>query len=400
VKASALERFIETFALPMISGGEVEVGPPYSSRDRDEMLSADSSPLANPELRFAMLRRGQELVAEPPALDPGLDDLSMWLGLHNVLLLDHPDTQRVWTRSTTWERVESETRTLLTVARSRDAGEAFARHVALAGFLALEREDHLIVEGDGERRYHGQRPPPRRLSLFGRGGEERAEVVGWIHQPHSEPTNRLLADALWASPLTCLLMPAYAPTGWSPLMAVDFMRSRALARAVCYRWARDPDWLHVGALIAGSLLSSLGLRSHIFGGPEAAHTPPPANLGPGEAAPRALTGSTFESGPEEVGAVVGSLIHLHLLKVLEFDARVGAGAAARDWAVQTFLALPLLLPSLERVLGSPWAGTKEDGERAQRWEEYTDHLRSMLPKDIVENLLASLGARIVETSPA
>ena len=121
-----LEKFVHGFVIPLVSGGTVCVGAPFSKHDRDLMLG-DASSLHDPNLRFALLRRGQLLVADPPLVDPGADDLSLWLGLHNVLTLDHPDLERVWTRASTWRRVESETRTLFAFARPTDMGSTTPR---------------------------------------------------------------------------------------------------------------------------------------------------------------------------------------------------------------------------------------------------------------------------------
>jgi hypothetical protein len=96
---------------------------------------------------------------------------------------------------------------------------------------------------------------------------------------------------------------------------------------------------------------------------------------------------------------VGALVHLHHLKVLELQARVNLGAGTRDWAVQSFLALPLLLPWLEPWTGSPLSGSQEASVR-RRWDEYVEHLRGMVPRTVVENLVATLVPRIVERASA
>ena len=146
----------------------------------------------------------------------------------------------------------------------------------------------------------------------------------------------------------------------------------------------------------------------------------------------ALPEPALERAPEDIGAIVGALIHLHSLKVLEFDARISIGLGARDWAVQAFLSLPLLLPALERTLGRPFdydgrgrdgwgdgrggsssddrargstgtwlgAGTGADEAFARRWQEYCEHLAGLVPRPIVEKLLATLVRRIVERQPA
>jgi hypothetical protein len=432
--------FLARFVQPLLGGGTVEVEAPLSSHDRAQML-ADAAPLLDPAFLHLRRRVAQRLVADPELPDPGADELSLWLGLHDVLALDHPDTERVWTRAATWRKVENETRALLAFARPVDMADALARHLAVAAFLQLRREDHVITDTSGEQRLRGQAPPRRRFGLFsGPLAEVRTEVVRWVEAPHATIVDRLLPDVMWVSPLTSLLQPGWAPPGWTPLMAVEFLHARAYARAVCHTWVQAREWLRVGGVVAGSLLRSLDLHAAVFG--DLANTAilgaavPGASPAMQRAAKAGLEGIAevpveppsavqselaalppppIASEPHDIGAVVGALIHLHVLKVLEFDARISIGLGARDWAVQTFLAMPLLLPSLAPTLGSPFefagqqggpggeSGPGEtgrggpipvDGGFARRWEEYTEHLAGLVPRNVVENLQATLVRRI------
>jgi hypothetical protein len=418
--AGFLARFVE----PLLGGGLVEVEAPLSAHDREQML-ADAAPLLDGDFLHLRMRVAERLVADPSLPDPGADELSLWLGLHDVLALDHPDTERVWTRATTWRKVETEARSLLAFARPTDMADALARHLAVGAFLQLRREDHVVAGPDGEHRFRGQLPPRRRFGLFSPAfADLRTEVVRWIEQPHAGIVTRLLPDVMWVSPLTSLLQPAWAPPGWSPLMAAGFLRSRPYARAVCHAWAREREWLRVGGVVAGSLLRSLELHAKVFGdrhtdsipgvvvpgGPERAREVELDELREvDEVAPSravaALPEPELPRRPEDIGAVVGALIHLHVLKVLEFDARVSIGLGARDWAVQTFLSLPLLLPALEQTLGRPFdlepgAGSGVAEAFARRWGEYREHLAGLVPRPVIDMLLATLVPRIVERQPA
>ena len=445
--------FLARFVAPLFAGGVVEVEAPLSAHDRESML-AQASALLDPEFGALRRRCAQRLVADPALPEPGADELSLWLGLHDVLALDHPDTYRVWTRGSTWKRVENETRALLAFARPTDSAEALARHLAVGAFLELRREDQIVSGPEGELRFRGQEPPRRRLGLFSAGySEVRSELVRWLEQPHVGAVLRLLPDVMWVSPLTALLRPGFAPPGWSPLMAADFLHQRGFARAICHSWAREREWLRVGGVVAGSLLRSLKLHREVFGdapstpgvpgvarlmrpgsvegeagsaprgeavaadadadadldadlaGEEAAAEIEALGLGGGEADEgeldelMALPEPALERRPEDIGAVVAALIHLHVLKVLEFDARIGIGLGARDWAVQTFLALPLLLPALEATLGRPFDGVPDESF-ARRWDEYREHLAGLVPRPVVEALLATLVRRIVERQTA
>ena len=71
----------------------------------------------------------------------------------DVLALDHPDTERAWTRDATWQRVETETRSLLAQARPVDMADALVRHLAVGAFLQLRREDQIVDGPEGELHY-------------------------------------------------------------------------------------------------------------------------------------------------------------------------------------------------------------------------------------------------------
>lgn len=397
-----LADFVHGFVLPLLRGGDLHVGRPLRPKDRDAMALDLGSLAGHRELVFARNRR-TELYSPHPLLDePDHDELSLWVGLHNLLVFDHPDRIRVWARGSTWRRVEGVTRTMLTLPFPSSVSEGLARHVCVGALIDLRRTDILVNTATGENRYLGQEIPRRRFFLSTPvGAAAREETVDWYVQPHAPETHRLLEDALRASPLTCLLNPLIAPPGWSPLWATDFLRERGFARAVCHRWARHKDWISVGGAVMSALLPSLPSR------------PTPDRGGRGQAGagggPLALPGAVAPTGPEALGAVVGALIHLHFLKVLELDARLGVALSSRDPAILSFLALPLLLPRLAEVIGTPTAGLERprggvssaEGleTQAQRlWTEYLDHLQELVPRSTVENLLATLVPPIVPTS--
>jgi hypothetical protein len=95
---------------------------------------------------------------------------------------------------------------------------------------------------------------------------------------------------------------------------------------------------------------------------------------------------------------------VHFLRVLELGARLGVAPTSRDRPVQMFLALPLLLPALAPTLGSPLGGVGGapgfDAQVERRWVEYVDHLGELIPRAVVEKLLATLVPRVVQNSTA
>lgn len=394
--------FVARFVMPLlggreVGGGDVEVAAPLSRYDRDAMLE-DAGALLHDGLIALRSRVAARFVAEPALELPDADELSLWIAIHDLLALDHPDQERVWTRASTWSRVEVETRELFVQAAPAGLGDALARHLAVNALLELRRVDRIVSGPEGERRYFGQMPP-RRIALFGPSLDEvRSETLVWVEQPHRPVVVRLLEQAMWISPLTALLRPARAPASWSPLAicggvsAADFLRHRASARAVCHAWAREREWPLLGGVLAGSLLDALGLARTVFGGPLESQLALPTLGAATLATSDDARSIALDDSHEAVAALLGALIHLHVLKVLEFDARIGLGLGDRNWAVQVFLALPLLLPKLATVLGDPFAGVADDS-LARRWNEYREHLGGLVPRTVVDNLAATLVPR-------
>lgn len=408
----SLAEFIVEFVLPLLGGGGVKVRRPIRPRDFYTMLSelnTISGPQL-PDLAFLRLRRAQLLVADPLLPDIDLEEFGLWVGLHNTLALDHPDRESSWARAVKWRNVETVSRTLLAIGQPREFGDALARHVAVGPFIDLRREDHIITTVDGEERYEGQPLPRRRLRFAGlQHLGARDEIIEWLSDRHMPEVERLIQDALWASPVTCLIRPLVAPPGWSPLIAAPFLQQRGFARAVANRWAASPQWIEVGGAVMAGLMEPL-FGAAAAGRRDAARSPRETTqdgearaLPPGGAI-AALPGSSYGAGPREIGAIVGTLVHVHFLKVLELGARLGVAATRRDKPVQMFLALPLLLPRLKVALGEPLPDLEGalgfDGQVARRWTEYLEHLGELIPQPVVENLVATLVPRVVKASSA
>ncbi len=386
-----LTAFVSDFVVPLLGGGDVGVSRPLRPRDRDTWALSISAAQV-PELSFWRVRRAQLLVADPELPDPDADELSLWIGLHNLLVFDHPDRARVWTRASTWRRLEGATRTLLTLPAPSDAGELVVRHVSVGAFIDLLRTDLVVPTPSGDARLPMLDVAGRRRvrAIAGTGGP-REETVVWLQQAHAAETERLLEDAMRASPLTCLLRPSIAPAGWSPLHCGKLLGRRGYARAVCHAWAAQRDWTRLGGAVMAALLPSL---------PGASREATPIEVGTG-LGQLALPGAVIPCEPAELGAVIAALVHLHLLKVLELDTRLGIALGTRDPGILAFLALPLLLPWLQDTLGAPLptiAASAFETPIMRRWTEYVDHLEELVPKSVVENLLATLVGRIVQPS--
>lgn len=394
-----LEEFCARFVAPLLSGAEVRVATPVRPSDLRAM-AGDIGALRGGDVALHRIQRAQQLVAEPALPDPDVEELALWVALHNLLVLDHPDRARVWARQATWKRVEQATRYWLAFSRPSSFEAALAHHAAVGAALDLVRRDQILSAAEGELRFLGQEIPRRRLRWTVPGAlSVREESVTWWTAPHLAPEiERLQQDVLWASPVTCLLRPLIAPPGHSPLIGARFLHNRSFARAVCYAWASSRHWIEIGGTVLGSLLFSL------TGRPQEASAAAPAPARGARAALPAAPADAMTSGPEEVAALIGALVHVHFLRVLELGARLGVAPTSRDRPVQMFLALPLLLSELSPVVGDPLGGVAGgpgfDAQVARRWGEYLDHLGELIPRAVVENLLATLVPRVVKAGSA
>ncbi len=389
--ATTFEQFLGGFVLPLLGGGSVCVGPPLRQRDHEEWVGDVMR--GGTQLEYLRQRRAQELTPHPTLPEPDDEELSLWMGLHNTLAFDHPDRARLWSRASVWRRVEGATRTLLTLPFPASVGASVARHVSVGAFMQAQRTDALLTNATGEHRFAGQDPPRRRFFGGPIPGTVRRETRPWLGLSHAPEAARLIDDALRASPLTCLLEPRRAPSGWSPLLAVEALQERGLARAIVYHWARGKKWIQVGGAVMSALLPSVAPKPKV----------PPVDRPGGMLA---LPGAVPASDPASLCALVGALIHLHFLKVLEFDARLGLALGSRDPGILAFLALPLLLPTLGPILGAPLSGTSNrttglglpsfEAGASRVWTEYLDHLAELVPAVAIENLLAGLVPAIVK----
>lgn len=373
--SDGLRAFLHRFVFPLLEGGTLRVGAPMSTRDLRRLLS-QADALYDQRLLDLRRRRAEFLV--PHGLDeaPGPDELQLWAGLYNILALDHPDLDRVWVSERGKHALERDTQNWTSLPSTQDHQELLARHLCVGAFVELLRDDLRIVGDQGDQVFYGQLPARvRRGFINGTDGTVSMETVRWIETQAQPASRAAFHTALWSSPLTCFLRPDLAPPRWSPLASVSLFEHAPLLRAIIYRWDRHPDWLVLGA----AMLSRLpGFESRA-----AQSLAETLEQGDGPAI-AALPGQVQEPPPGALQRVVCALIHLHVLKVLDFDVRIGVGRSARDESMQRFLCLPLALDLLEERWGSPLSA-KEHPQLHRRWSEYLAHLDSMLPREMIDS---------------
>lgn len=377
--ADALRGFLHRFVFPLLEGGTLRVGAPLTAKDIRK-LEQDAGALGDARLLELRQRRASLLVADGLVELPEIEELHLWAGLYNVLALDHPDLGRIWASERTWGSIERETRTLLTLPPVENRQEALARHVTVGAFTQILRDDFHIPSDEGERVYLGQLPGRGRRGVLSSGEAGMStQTVRWVQTQAHPAARRAFELALWSSPLTCVLYPELAPARWTPLGSGDFLDHAPLLRAVVYHWERQPDWLALGSAMLRRLPGFDGTPE--MQGREHGERSAVDELQGRSVA--ALVGDRHELDPMAFERMLCLLIHLHLLKVLDFDVRIGLGRSAREDGMQSFLALPLTLDLLEPRWGQPLC-ERQQPRLFRRWKEYLSHLEALLAVDVID----------------
>jgi hypothetical protein len=233
------DRFLEGFLLPLLRGGQVQVGRPLGAPE----LGALAAEAVMPGEVLLEVERARRLCAAGLWLYPvtvSWDEVSARLGvaMHNLLFLGHPDAHRWTARSSRLGQVTAFTRGLLELPPPRSGAEAVARHTLVRGLFDLRREDVVVDTWLMVYSFRGQEPPPnlRRLPTLRRVREKRTEVQWVADEELTAAQRELLGRLLRASPLTDLLtlQRTVPPFAWAPV--ASYLRWPFLGRLVCQRY--------------------------------------------------------------------------------------------------------------------------------------------------------------------
>lgn len=370
------EAFLEGFVLPLVKGGEVHVGRPITPADLDRMsgeLDGATVPLvAIDDARTDALAT---VCARPPALVFADDELAMMVGLHDALVLAHPDADGALITDAMRRRIAGAALAMVSRPVTRDRVRVLARHGLLHNLHRLGRSDVTVSWWTGRARFYGQAPPGR-LTAWPSVRRVREDVVraGFDDLLASPEVAPVTAALLRRSPLTQLLTPAASgpPLHWED--AVFLLRDGELARAIAYATLR------------------LDGRSDETRGPIAAV----ARLA-------AAFEQMVERNPpvEDLRAVAAFLVHLAaLLAIADADheqpdkttplAAALAPGVARPRGLVTFAALPAALAVIAPEVATP-PGILDEPAWRRRW----DVDRAQVGDLLGDAVIASVADRLV-----
>jgi hypothetical protein len=290
--------FVSEFLLPLVAGGNVEVGRPLSRRDVETLMRVHSERPHTGErdaaqaLALARQRALMPLVATLPALE--LDEPTWRLGaaVHNLLAMAHPRIASGPGAESRVERVAAAAASLAALGAPKTVGDTLERHSVVARLPEVVRVDHTVRYWLGRKTFVGRRPPARMLALPAiRGVKVESMRRAWLRdvgvQTAARPAFAALTDA---SPLGEALDPLRLdpPPSWGRLLSA--LRFPVLCRLVAGRL------VEIGVAPVGDALADALYR---FGSLQDTAGPVPAS-------------------PDAVGFAIGFLAHLTWLTHL-FD---------------------------------------------------------------------------------
>lgn len=272
---AAAEAFLARFALPLVEGGELHVGPPLGLAGIKQLRAAIAQGLdgtalgerlqAARQLRLAALGRP----AAPYRLAEDVGSALLLAALHDLLFLAHPDAVRLKPERLT--ALARATQSLAKAARLRLTSTSpephtllLSRHSLLGGLWALRRVDIQRTTASGPQLFRGVVPPRRWLPFGSDTPDESIEtrIVPELLELCDGLGRSLVQALLQASPLTDLWEPlrlglglgSALPFGW--LQHARWLRLPATARLLVRRYL-ELELPALAAALCPSLLSTL-----------------------------------------------------------------------------------------------------------------------------------------------
>lgn len=381
-----LASFLDTFVRPLCAGGEVHVGRPLTITDVNRFEPAlDHASVAADQVDDARAEVLATLVARPPPMILGADELALAAALHDALVLAHPDADGALVTDRIRKKIAATALALASQPLTRDRTRVLARHALLHNLFDLGRDDLLVTWWTGHARFLGQKPPTR-LTAWRRVRRVREETsrAGFDELLASPEVAPVTAALVRRTPLTQLLSshPAAPPLHWED--AAFLLRDPELARAIAY---------HV--LGAGPGAPRLDLAG-------------PARLA-------AAFEPMLERSPPaaDVRVVAAFLVHLAGLLAMAESSITEAGAKSpvltgalgvgqRPRGVVAFCALPDALAACAPALARP-PGLEDDPAWLRRWQAHRAQVRDQVGAPMIaslaDRLARHLGGGSVTTAP-
>lgn len=367
-----LTSFLDRFVRPLCAGGELHVGRPLTAGDvqrfEDDLPHASLAADAVDDARADVLA---VLIARPPPMILGGDELALAAAVHDALVLAHPDADGTLVTDRMRKKIAATALLLASQPPSRDRARVLARHALLHNLFDLGRDDLLVSWWTGHARFLGQKAPARLTAWRDvRRVREETSRAGFDELLASPEVAPVTAALVRRTPLTQLLSshPAAPPLHWED--AAFLLRDAELARAIAY---------HV---IGGEPRLELTGPSRLAAAfePMLERTPPPADV-------RVV--AAFLVHLAGLVAMAESLVSEPAARSPVLTAVLGGGAGQRPRGLVTFCALPDALALCAPALARP-PGLDADPAWLRRWQAH----RAQVQELVGAPLIASLAERL------
>ena len=375
-----LTAFLERFVRPLVTGGALHVGRPITSAELDRFDGA--LPHASVAVEAVDDARADVLallVARPPPMILGSEELALAAALHDALVLAHPDADGALVTDRMRKKVAATALALASQPLTRDRTRVLARHALLHNLFDLGREDVLVSWWTGHARFLGQHAPAR-LTAWKRVRRVREETsrAGFDELLASPDVAPVTAALVRRTPLTQLLSthPAAPPLHWED--AAFLLRDPELARAVAYALLGDGEPRVDAAALAGPARLAAALEPMLERNPPAA----------------------------DVRVVVAFLVHVAgLLAMAEsavtepsaksplYSAVLGAGGGQRPRGLVTFAALPDALELVAPELARP-PGLESEPLWLRRWQAHRAQIQELIGPPLITSLADRLARHL------
>lgn len=218
----AYDGLVERFVLPLVEGGQVEVGRPLAPGCAAFFAaSTPSSEDARLRIYTALIDAADEI--HDVDMVPWPSGTLLWLGAaaHNLCALTDPSLDRMFVRGARDTIGAWTDRWLELIPPPLTRGDALARHALLSPLLALKRTDTVVKNWAYTYRFFGRRPPANVVALptlrFVKTFESEVGIDALIERGDSlhdslhleERRRALLSRSPVSELLSCTTLPAF-----------------------------------------------------------------------------------------------------------------------------------------------------------------------------------------------
>lgn len=207
---ASYDALIERFVLPLLEGGQVQIGRPIAPGCASFFaMATPSSEDARLRVFTALIDAADEIHDIETVPFPGGTISWLAAAAHDLCALTDPSLDRVFVRGARQTIAAWADRWIELVPPPTTRGDALARHALLAPLLRMKRTDTVVKNWAYTYRFYGRRPPANVVALptirFVRTFENAVGLGDLLDKDPSLELSRRYAALVSRSPVTQLL---------------------------------------------------------------------------------------------------------------------------------------------------------------------------------------------------